>query len=95
MGKRSDQKPEPLCVDEEKFCLQVIDDRLDDDDEFVPYADVRIDTIPARDGDPDYSDRPDLLRQAAAWLVRTAEWLDRQRLSRDSVAGSDRSRCIG
>lgn len=78
MGTRLDPKPEPLCVDYDRFHLRVIDDRLDDDDEFVPYVDIRIDTIPARDGDPDYSERADLLRQAAAWLVRTAEWLERQ-----------------
>lgn len=80
MGKRLDPKPEPLCVDYDRFHLRVIDDRLDDDDEFVPYVDIRIDTIPARDGDPDYSDRADLLRKAAAWMVRTAEWMDRQQL---------------
>lgn len=78
MGRRLDPKPEPLIVDECRFHLRVIDDRLDDDDEFVPYADVRIDTIPLRDGDPDYSERADLLRKAAAWMVKAAEWMDRQ-----------------
>ncbi len=80
MSRKKDPKPEPFCVDEDKFHLCVIDDRLDDDDDdFVPYADIRIDTIPARDGDPDYSERIDLLRQAAAWMVRAAEWLEKQR----------------
>lgn len=79
MARRLDPKPEPLIVDEDSFCLRVIDDRLDEDDEFVPYVDIRIDTIPARDGDPDYSERADLLRRAAAWMIKTAEWLDRQK----------------
>jgi hypothetical protein len=39
---------------------------------------VRIDTIPQESDDADYSERPELLRKAAAWLVKAAEWLEQE-----------------
>lgn len=66
--------PEPLKLDDEQFNLQCIDDF----DEFKPYVDVRLDTIPLCDGDPDFSESPEMLRKAAAWLVKAAEWLERR-----------------
>lgn len=68
--------PDPMLVDDEQFNLRCIDDGP----ELHPYVDVRLDTIPPRDGDPDYSENPAVLRKAAAWLVKAAEWLEgRQR----------------
>lgn len=66
--------PERLELDDEQFVMSCIDDG----DEFHPYVDVRIDTIPERDGDPDFSESPELLRKAAAWLVRAADWLEKR-----------------
>lgn len=66
--------PEPLLMDDEQFHLRCIGDGP----EFQPYVDVRLDTIPPMDGDPDYSEDPAVLRRAAAWLVRAAEWLERR-----------------
>lgn len=66
--------PEPLLVDHDQFNLQCIDDG----DDTQPYVDVRLDTIPPMDDDPDYSEDPAVLRRAAAWLVRAAEWLERR-----------------
>ncbi len=66
--------PDRLTLDDEQFNLQCIDDGP----EFQPYVDVRIDTIPPSDGDPDYSEEPEFLRRAAAWLVKAADWLERR-----------------
>lgn len=74
------ETPERLLVDQEKWSCQCIDDWMDPEDESTPYVDVRIDTIPLRDGDPDFSENPDLLRKTAAWLVRAAEWLEKRQL---------------
>jgi hypothetical protein len=43
-----------------------------------PYVDVKFDTIPPTDDDPDYSENPDILRKAAAWLVKAADWLEKE-----------------
>ena len=65
--------PSPLVIDDDQFNLACIHDGP----EFDPYVDVRLDTIPPRDGDPDYSESPELLRRAAAWLVKAADWLEK------------------
>jgi len=65
---------EPLNLDDEQFNMQCIDDGP----EFHPYVDVRLDTIPPCEGDPDFSESPETLRKAAAWLVKAAEWLERR-----------------
>ncbi len=44
----------------------------------TPYVDVRFDTIPHRQDDPDYSENPAALRRAAQWLLGAAEWLERR-----------------
>lgn len=64
--------PQRLEIDDEQFVMSCIDDGPD----IQPYVDVRLDTIPPREGDPDYSESPDLLRTAAAWLVKAADWLE-------------------
>lgn len=73
--------PADICVDTGAFTLRCVDDYvIDDGDEYRPYVDVRIDTIPAHDGDPDFSEKPELLRRASVWLARAAAWLEeRQR----------------
>jgi hypothetical protein len=74
---RKKPMPDPILIDEDQFTLRCIDDyMIDEGDSYRPYVDVRIDTIPPRDGDPDYSERPDLLRKTAAWLVSAADWLE-------------------
>lgn len=65
--------PAPLRVDDDQFNLQCIAD-----EGVAPYVDVRLDTIPPLEGDPDYSENPEVLRRAAAWLVKAAEWLERR-----------------
>lgn len=72
--------PDRLLVDEDQWSCQCIDDWIDADDESTPYVDVRIDTVPLRDGDADYSENAELLRKTAAWLVRAAEWLEKRQL---------------
>lgn len=62
--------PGPLIIDEEAFNLECIDDNGE------PYVDVRIDTIPRRQDDPDLSESPETLRRAAQWLLKAAEWLE-------------------
>lgn len=64
--------PERLTIDIDNFTLSCIED----EDGVGAYVDVVIDTIPLTDDDPDYSERPDLLRKAAAWLERAADWLE-------------------
>lgn len=49
-----------------------------DDDDGTPYVDLHIDTIPQVPGDADFSENPEALRQAAAWLLRAAAWLERR-----------------
>lgn len=65
--------PAALVIDEDQFCLQCIEDECT-----RPYVDLRIDTIPPREGDLDFSERVDLLRQTAAWLVKAADWLEKK-----------------
>jgi hypothetical protein len=66
--------PERLTIDVDNFSLSCVEDA----EEFGvgAYVDVVIDTVPLTDDDPDYSDRPDLLRKAAAWLEQAADWLE-------------------
>ena len=64
--------PGPLVIDDEQYNLACIYDGP----EFHPYVDVRLDTIPPDEGDPDYSESPEMLRKAAAWLVKAADWLE-------------------
>lgn len=64
--------PEPLLIDLDCFAMSCVDD-CDQ-----TYVDVRIDTIPFLEDDPDYSENPGALRKAAAWLVKAAEWLERE-----------------
>jgi len=54
---------------------------IDDDVVGAPYVDVRLDTIPHGQDDPDYSENPAALRRAAQWLLKAAEWLERRRES--------------
>ena len=54
---------------------------LDGDDIGGPYIDVRIDTIPHKAEDPDYSESPELLRRAAQWLIQAADWLEERQRS--------------
>jgi hypothetical protein len=75
MSRKKPHAPDPIVIDVTQFALRCVDDR-DIDESFHPYVDVRIDTIPPHDGDPDYSERADLLRQTAAWLVSAADWLE-------------------
>jgi hypothetical protein len=71
------RKPEPIEIDDDQFTLRCIDDReIEDVDRYRPYVDIRVDTIPPHEGDPDYSERPELLRKVAAWLVSAADWLE-------------------
>jgi hypothetical protein len=60
------RKPAPLVVDD------VVG---------APYVDVRLDTIPHGQDDPDYSENPAALRRAAQWLLKAAEWLERRQES--------------
>lgn len=66
------KRPTDFCVDDEKFAMSCVAELT------KPYVDVRIDTIPEAPDDPDYSESPELLRKAAAWLVRAAEWLEQE-----------------
>ena len=63
-------KPKRLLLDEDVFNLECVDD------EAGAYVDVRIDTIPHRREDMDYSESPELLRKTAIWLLKAAEWLE-------------------
>lgn len=63
--------PADLVIDVDAISLSC-------EDELVPYVDLRIDTIPACEGDPDYSEDPDILRKMAAWMVRAADWLEKR-----------------
>ena len=71
------RKPAPLVVDEDAFHMECIDD----DAVGAPYVDVRLDTIPHGQDDPDYSENPAALRRAAQWLLKAAEWLERRQES--------------
>lgn len=64
-------KPKRLLIDEDVFVLECVDDVGGDS-----YVDVRIDTIPHRADDLDYSESPELLRKTAIWLLKAAEWLE-------------------
>lgn len=76
------QPPGDICVDTGAFALRCIDDYMvDEGDEYRPYVDVKIDTIPAFEGDPDFSEKPELLRKAAVWLTKAAEWLEERQAS--------------
>lgn len=69
--------PQPIVIDANQFVMRCMDDyMIDDGDSYKPYVDVRIDTIPETDTDPDFSEKPDLLRKAAAWLMSAADWLE-------------------
>ena len=64
-------KPKRLLLDEDVFNLECVED-LDGGS----YVDVRIDTIPHRREDMDFSESPELLRKVAQWLLKAAEWLE-------------------
>lgn len=66
------KRPTDFSVDDEQFAMSCVDELT------TPYVDVRIDTIPHEADDADFSERPELLRKAAAWLVRAAEWLEQE-----------------
>lgn len=66
------QKPESMMVDQDAFHLECVEDEAVG----TPYVDVRIDTIPHLESDPDYSESPELLRRAAEWLLKAADWLE-------------------
>jgi len=71
--------PPPLVIDRGKFVCRCVDDYIiDEGDDFRPYVDIAIDTIPLREGDRDYSESPQILRQAADWLKKAADWLERR-----------------
>lgn len=63
--------PDPIRIDDELFCLLCRDEVW-----APPYVDVKFDTVPPHDDDPDYSENPATLRQVAAWLVAAADWLE-------------------
>lgn len=65
------KKPSRLLIDEDVFNLECIEDVSGG-----PYVDVRLDTIPHRQDDPDFSESPELLRKAAQWLLSAADWLE-------------------
>lgn len=67
--------PTAIRIDDDVFNLVCYDD-----EEFHarPYVDVRLDTVPPTDDDPDYSENPDALRKVAAWLVAAADWLEQR-----------------
>lgn len=63
-------KPKRLLLDEDVMdleCVEELDGR---------YVDVRIDTIPHRRDDTDFSESPELLRRLARWLTEAADWLE-------------------
>lgn len=64
-------KPKRLLLDEDVLNLECVSDLSG-----APYVDVRIDTIPHRTGDMDFSESPELLRKVAQWLLKAAEWLE-------------------
>jgi hypothetical protein len=64
-------KPKRLLLDEDVFNLECVEDLSGDS-----YVDVRVDTIPHRKGDLDYSESPELLRKVAQWLLKAADWLE-------------------
>lgn len=66
--------PKPLILDEDTFHLVC----RDEEGGLPAYVDVRLDTVPPTDDDPDYSENPAELRKAAAWLVAAADWLERK-----------------
>lgn len=66
------KNPADLVIDIDAICLACEEGGVS------PYVDVRVDTIPACEGDPDYSEDPDVLRKIAAWLVRAADWLEKK-----------------
>lgn len=66
------KRPTDLVIDIDAIALSCIDEGRG------PYVDLRIDTIPACDGDPDYSEDPDVLRKMAAWMVSAADWLEKR-----------------
>lgn len=63
--------PDPIDIDGELFALV-----CRDEEGSAPYVDVRLDTLPPHEDDPDYSENADALRRVAAWLVKAADWLE-------------------
>lgn len=66
--------PAPIDIDDELFHMRC----WTADESAAPYVDCKFDTIPPTDGDPDYSENPDTLRKVAAWLVKAADWLEKE-----------------
>lgn len=74
--------PRDICIDTGSFALRCVDDYvIDEGDDFRPYVDVRLDTVPLHEGDPDFSEKPELLRKASIWLAQAAAWLEEQQAS--------------
>jgi len=71
-------KPSPLVIDEDSLNMECLEG---DEVGGGPYVDVRLDTIPHRQNDPDYSESPEVLRRAAVWLIQAAEWLEERQKS--------------
>jgi hypothetical protein len=61
--------PDPIEIDD-RLQFRCVDDGPE------PYVDVCFDSLPPTEDDPDYSEEPELLRRAAAWLVAAADWLE-------------------
>ena len=66
--------PAPIDIDDELFHLRC----RPAEDGVAAYADVRFDSVPPTNGDPDYSENPAALRKVAAWLVKAADWLEQE-----------------
>jgi hypothetical protein len=63
--------PDPIDIDDERFAMI-----CRDEEDSPPYVDVQFDTLPPCEDDPDYSENPEALRRAAAWLEKAADWLE-------------------
>jgi hypothetical protein len=66
--------PAPIDIDDELFCMVC----RPSEDGAASYVDCRFDSVPPTNDDPDYSENPEALRKVAAWLVKAADWLEKE-----------------